>query len=182
MTFMSLIYLNPGDKVWYIIADKYVNDSKYYRGDMVVECLILETQDIYSHPDPDFNVSLWYNRFIDSKANHVSVPQKEVDELGWNKWKQEPPSFVEGLNPVNQFLWIDEPVGHAVTLGDECFLSLSEAMTHARAGSRKHLKRRLVRSRGETQTFIAKTWRMSGDNHPGFIKKPLKKVYVKRKR
>ncbi len=175
-----ITYLNPGDKVWYVIQSYYTRTGTRRQGDLVVECVILETQDIYSHPD--MNASLWYNRYIDSSADYVAVPQKEVDENGWNKWKHEPPSFVENLSPVNQLLWIDEPVGHAITLGDECFLSLAEAMTYARGGSTKHLKRRLVASRGSTQRFIAKTWRRAGESHPGFAKKPLKKVYVKRNR
>ncbi len=182
MGYITGIYLNPGDKVWYIINSYCTRTGTRRQGDLVVECTVLETQDIYSHPDPDFNVSLWYNRYLDSREDHVAVPQKEINDLGWNKWKHEPPSFVENLSPVNQLLWIDEPVGHSIMLGDDCFLSLAEAMKHARAGNAKHLKRRLVASRGSTQRFIAKTWKRAGESHPGFTKKPLKKVYIKRSR
>lgn len=163
MGYLTGIYLKPGDKVWYVIPGAYKSPSSEYKeGDLVVECTVLETQDIYSHPDVDG--SIWYNRFIKSEMDHVSVPTKETDANGWPKWKVERPSFVSNLKPVNQLLWLDEPIGHGITLGDECFLTLADAMKVARAGSKKHLRQRLLRYRR------------------GCIKRPLKKIYIKRRR
>lgn len=172
MGYVTGIYLNPGDKVWYIIRD--------YQGDMIVECTVKETSDVYDVEG--LPGAVWAYRHLDPEHDHVSVPTKELNEGGWNIHKKEPLTWLEGKKPCNQFLWIDEPVGHGIMLGDECFLTLAEAMKAARPSSKKHLRQRLVASRRDTHKFIVSTWKRAGEKHPGFKKLPLKKIYIRRSR
>jgi hypothetical protein len=62
---------------------------------------------------------------------------------------------------VNQFFDIDGPIGHSISLGDECFLTLPEALRMINPSRKKHLKRRLNKTR---------QWSSR--------KFPMKKVYV----
>ncbi len=79
---------------------------------------------------------------------------------------------------ASQFLWIDEPVGHGIQLGIDCFSTLNEALNSLPCSNKKHLKRRLKKVRSTRKKFIISTW---DDKHPGFEFFSSKRIYVKRK-
>lgn len=167
-------YLNPGDKVFMILRVRG-------QGDIVVECTVSEINDIY---DANLGKSVWYSRDING-VDQASIPTAEVDENGWNKYRHL--TLAEFLKEfphakrVNQILWLDEPVGHGIQLGDDVFPSLNEALLYAKPSKKKHLARRLKNYRRSVTGFIASTWERNGERHPGFPKYPNKKVYVRKK-
>lgn len=167
--------LKPGDKVFYIqtIAGRVRRSPRSY----IVECTVTEVNNIYTHPDR--NVSVWHHQFLDLSKEYAEAPTTEKNEDGWPEWEQVDLKRLEGLRLCNQILWIDEPVGHGISLGDECFLTLEEAMDYAFPTRKKHLKRNLKKVRGRVHRFIAGTWRRAGEKHPGFKPLAMKRVYVK---
>lgn len=167
-------YLKPGDKVFMILRVRG-------QGDIVVRCMVIETSDVYN---AGLKYSVWHYNDIDGR-DETSIPIDEVDDNGWNKHRNL--SFSEFMKEfpsakrVNQFLWLDEPVGHGVQLGDDVFLSLNEALLYAKPSKKKHLARRLKNYRRSVTGFIASTWKRNGEKHPGFPKYPNKKIYVRKK-
>jgi hypothetical protein len=164
-----MIYLNPGDKVWYP-----------FHNDIVVQAMVQECNDIY---DNGSKPALWHYRFLD-QPSYVSFPTDQKDENGWHIYKRltEDVLVLQEHARVNQLLWIDEPVGHDIQLGDECFLTLPEALANIRPTNRRHLKRRLKVARGCIRRFINHTWEVNGTEHPEFTRLPAKAVYVVRRR
>jgi len=160
-----MIYLNPGDKVWY----------PYIGHDIVVQALVVEVDDIYSRGDN--KSAVWHYRYIDG-SDACRVATDEKDENGWALCRDVSKEELSQYHRVNQLIWIDEHVGYDISLGDECFLTLHAAMSRVRPTKKKHLKRRLKKARCGSQRFISKTWAMAGDKHPGFEKMPNKKIYV----
>ncbi len=177
----NIVYINPGDKLWYIVR------GHKYPGDIIVPVIANEIDEIYTHPvDPKIG-SCWSHRFIDSSQDYVSVPTSSKDENGWPIFEHKEPSWLKenNMKPCNQFVWIDEPVGHAIQVGDPydgLFLTLNEARKYATPSKKRHLRRRLNYSRTRHHKFIASTWKNNGETHPGFDKLPEKKIYVVKKK
>lgn len=182
MSIFQVTYVEPGAKLWYIVRG-HGRHYNTYRGDIIVPVVAQEVDDIYTHPiNPDLG-SCWRHRYMDG-TDYVSVPTEKKDENGWPVWERKEPSWLGDAKSVNQFVWIDEPVGHAIQVGDHhdgLYLSLHEAQRFALPSKKKHLKRRLQQSRARVHRFIAHTWKYNGDVHPGFTKLPMKKIYVRTK-
>lgn len=149
--------------------DTQVGDQLYLVcHDLVVPVTAVEVQDIYH--DPVHHATIWKNTYADGRVEIIrgQTVLTEDDLVGKEK--------------VNQLVWVDEPVGHAVWVGDPldgCFATLNEALRAVRPSKKKHLKRRLRAYRNSVQRFIASTWKNT--RHPGFQPLPDKKVYVRRK-
>lgn len=135
-------------------------------GSFVVPVRVVEVEDIYD----DVNQSIWHYTYEDG-SERVLQGGKEltVDAL-------------VGKQKVNQYVWIDEPVGHSVSIDsfDDVYLTLNEALLNAHPSRKKHLRRRLKRYRNHFQSFISKTWIDVVGRLPKFEKLPNKKVYVRR--
>jgi hypothetical protein len=162
-----MIYLSPGDKVWYP-----------HQPFLVVQATIEECEDIYDNGDKP---AIWHRRSLNG-ISEISYPTDNIDENGWHIYDHPDESILQDKERVNQLLWIDEPVGHAITLGDECFLTLQEALNTIVPSSKRHLRRRLKRSRGRVKRFIVSTWGNDRQDVPSWWKYENKKVYVKRDR
>jgi len=181
-----IIYIDPGITLYYLIKDtpkSYNKDFTYNsRGDIIVPVIAEEVDDIYEHPEGPDLPAVW--RYRDHKGNdYCSVPTKEINENGWNKYEHKDPSWLGDAKSINQFVWIDEPIGHAIQVGDPydgLFLTLDEAKRYAFPSKKKHLKRRLRAYRRRYCDFIASTWKRAGEVHPGFKKYPEKKIYVRK--
>lgn len=153
-------------------------------GDYVIPVFVEEIEDIYSDdgvfPDAGDKCSVWMT--TSEHGTHATQGSKETGEGGWPVFVERDPKIViEKCKHVNQFVWIDEWLGHSVQINDEVFLTLNEALDYVRPSKKKRLKRRLRQFRRQCTSFIAKTWRMNGERHPGFPKFPDKKVYVRKK-
>lgn len=173
--------VEPGQQLWYIVRGTGFHLTTY-RGDIIVPVTAVEVTDIYTHPDPTRN-AVWRHRRADG-TDYIDVPTGEKNEQGWDVWEKKEISWLNGAPSVNQFVWIDEPVGHAIQVGDYhggLYLTLHEAQRNAIPSKKKHLKRRLQYSRTRHQRFIASTWKTSGESHPGFYSYPDKKIYVRKK-
>lgn len=165
--------LNLGDRVYMPV----------WNGNIVIPCTVVEEEWVYSHPEIDS--SIWRHKGKDEDGNDYDFltisSNTETDELGWPiyhhiNWSEYQEQ--DKLKIVNQFVSVDEPIGHSVQEGDEIFLSLEEALQQLIPSRKKGLKQRLLRYRKNTQNFIAGTW--GKNKHPGFDPLPLKKVYVRR--
>jgi hypothetical protein len=175
-------YVEPGTKLWYVISQPNPYCSRYI-GDIIVPVIAEEVELIYQHPKDTSLPACWRHKLIDG-TDYVSVPLPEKDENGWNKWENKDPSWLGDAKPCNCFVWIDEPVGHAVQVGDHydgIFETLQEAQRYAFPSRKKHLMRRLRAYRRRYHNFIARTWKEVGEAHPGFTKLPNKKIYVRKK-
>jgi hypothetical protein len=180
MSIFQVTYVEPGAHLWFIIKGR-VRHWSTYRGDIIVPVVAEEVEDIYPHPTNPELPACWRHRYMDG-TDYVAVPTVEKDENGWNIYEHKKPSWLGDAKQVNQFVWIDEPVGHAIQVGDRhdgLFLSLQEAQRYAIPSKKKHLKRRLQAYRAHVQGFIAHTWKPL--IHPGFVRGPLKKIYVRKK-
>jgi hypothetical protein len=182
MSIFQVTYVDPGTKLW-LVVKSYGRHKSHYRGDIIVPVVVEEVDDIYSNIDNPEGMACWRYRYADG-TDYVSVPTDEKDEQGWPIYEKKDPSCLGQAKPVNQFVWIDEPVGHGIQVGDKydgLYLTLHEAQRHARPSKKKHLKRRLQAYRAGHERFIASTWEVNGDEHPGFHKLPNKKIYVRKK-
>lgn len=162
--------MKPGGKVFYPVS--------YLK--IIIPCTVVEVEDVFNYPE--FKASIWrYSSLANdgSVGVKISVPTKEVDDLGWPIWRKGAESDLAGLKQCSQFLCIDEPVGHSLLLGDDVFLSLEEARQQISPSNKKNLKIRLKKSRMNREKFIASTWKLDDEKHFGFEKMSLKKVYVR---
>lgn len=146
---------------------------------LVIPCKVIELNNVYQHAD--HSKSIW--RYIEKDRDELNVENDAVNEFGWPGydtfiWADYPDK--DKLQQVNQFVWVDEYVGHAVQVGYDVFLSPNEALKYVPPSKKKHLKRRLKSYRNYTQAFIAGTWEKDGEKHPGFVKLPEKKILVRR--
>lgn len=182
MSIFQVTYVEPGAKLWFIIRGPGYWYSTY-RGDIIVPVIAEEVEDIYVHPENPNLPACWRHRNIDG-TDYVAVPTDKIDDNGWNIWEHKDPSWLGDAKSVNQFVWIDEPVGHSIQVGDRhdgLYLTLHEAQRDSIPSKKKHLRRRLRASRAKVERFIASTWAYNGDTHPGFKKYPDKKIYVRKK-
>lgn len=155
---------------------------------IVIPVTVVEVEDIYA-ADGVFkdagscgngDCSVWMYTSIDG-SKRASQGSIETDEHGWpTSVTRDPEEVIKKCVHANQYLWIDEPVGHSVAIYDEVFFTLQEAMCYIRPSNKKHLRRRLKKYRGRVHRFIAHTWNMNGERHPGFTRLPDKKIYVRR--
>ena len=159
--------LDPGQKVFYSI----------WRECIVVPAIIDE---INEHVTLDDGRSGIINRYIDSSQDNFYLRTDTLDANGWNIFeiqKEVPP--VKSV--YNQLIWIDEPVGHAVLLGDEIFLTLQAALSGVSPSKKKNLKRRLQRERRRKMEYITLS-RSKVGLETKWPKYPEKKIYVHRPR
>jgi hypothetical protein len=147
--------------------------------EMIIKAKVIETDNVWTKEGND--KSVWSFHYLNHDDDYVAISNGERNEQGWemnNSTKDF--TVLEGYKQCSQFLWIDEPTGgHEIYLGEDCFLTLNEAMKHIRPSRRKHLKRKLNKIRSVDKRFIARTW--EPEIHPGFDPYPMKRVYVKRK-
>lgn len=154
---------------------------------MIIKATVVETDNVFTQ-EGNKN-SIWCYRYLDHQHDYVAIPNGKTVEGGWNDYdKTKDLSVLKDMKQCSQFLWLDETTfGHGISLGDECYLTLSEAMKYVEPSRKKHLKRRLNKFRSRSNRFIASTWEEPyqlaeyAQTHPGFKKLPMKKVYVKRK-
>lgn len=138
-----------------------IGDTVYmpvYNG-IVIPCRVVGKEVIYESED---GASSIWGYFRDGEKPQWVKPSEELGEGGWHKWKEvEQPT----TKVVNEFLTVDEPVGHSVQLDDQVFETLKAAMDCLLPTSKKHLARRLKEYRHSTARWIASTWR--SDNRYG---------------
>jgi len=141
-------------------------------GGFVVPAKIIEVQDIYYDPQNPQEPSVWKNTYKNGSVLFFQNGKKDLTE-----------SSIEGKVLVNTLYWVDEPVGHAIWLdgSDGVYENLNEALRNTKPSKRKKLKIRLKQRRRLFERFIAKTWKKAKLNHPGFKKRPDKKIYVRKK-
>jgi hypothetical protein len=154
---------NPGDKLFYLCNDN--------QGSFVIPVTIIEVNNIYTDPIDGMmtNFSIWENKYLNQKTV-IYKGSTFIDE-----------SYIENLTPVNQFVWIDEPVGHGLwpDKSDGLFTTLNEALKYAVPSRKKRLRLRLKKYRRSFMNFIARTWLPL--KHPGFKRYADKKGFIKRK-
>lgn len=148
---------------------------------LVVPVTVIEVNDVYSDngvfADAGEHCSVWLS--TNAKCRYARQGSKETDKNGWSIFvERDPDEVVAKCTHASQFVWIDEPLGHAASLGDDVFLTLNEALQYVRPSKKKHLRRRLKAWRNSSHKFILYTWRKA--KHPGFDKLFDKKVYVRR--
>jgi hypothetical protein len=114
--------------------------------------------------------------------SYASRPTEETDNGGWpiHECIEDYKDLIADKPIRNQFLWIDEPIGHSLTLGDDIFLTLEEALSQIRPTNKKHLKQRLLYFRKRMSGFIRMTWKMNGESGPTFPKWEKKRVYIRK--
>ena len=120
--------------------------------DLVVPATIIGLSNIYVNPAVHKTKGFW--GYITKDSQRFDIPTGKTNQDGWDMYHTQneiPPDSVI----VNQFLNIDEPVGHDVQIGDEAFGSLNEALETILPSSKRHLKRRLQKWRRESIEFIA---------------------------
>lgn len=106
--------------------------------------------------------TLWVKR--DASGIHCTGYVAETKENPWG-FAELPTSVLEGSERVNQFVWIDEPVGHSIQIDDEVFLTVQEALACAAyAPRRKRLRphKKLNRWRRRSLGFINWTRKKAG--------------------
>jgi hypothetical protein len=180
---MKIPDIELGMTLWYLIRGRGYHRPNY-PGDLIVPVTVDEIDDVYHHPDDPKLGPCWRYRRLDG-ADYVSVPIPNHEDRFM--WEYKDPSWLGNAKPVNRFVWIDEPVGHALQVcdvDDGLFFTLEEAMKYAypsKTTDQKILLKRLEAYRKEAEACIAKSWEMSGAKHPGFRSHPPKTVYVRNK-
>ena len=172
-----------------VFKDPVLNlgDLIYFRftRHLVIPATIVEVQEILWREG--LEKAIWVNRRIDGTVE-CETDSGDVDSNGWPVYKPPDETILNGLLRVNQILWIDEPTGHEVDLGWDCFLTLDKALAHCQPTRRWHLRRRLKKWRNEMKRFIAGThFNYFGTKAPkrfvkrvSFSKYPNKPVFCRR--
>ena len=171
-------YFTPvsiGDLLWF----------EFRRG-LIIPVTVIGVSDVVG-PSPALiekyqlrsNVSLWAERHINLSEDHITV-------LKGDDWIALPLTELEDECVwYNQFVWINEPLGHAEQVGDQhCFhLTLAEAVACASVAPRRQRNRahkKLLSWRKHMMGFIDST---KGKHYhavwPEIFKKD-KPVHVKR--
>lgn len=156
--------LKIGDTAYMSCVDNF--------GGFVVPAQIVEVQDIFYNPEMPDEPPVWRNTYQDGLVSFSQSGKQDLTE-----------SCLDGKVLVNTLYWLDEPVGHAIWLdgSDGVYENLNEALRNTKPSKRKKLKIRLKQRRRLFERFIAKTWKKAKLNHPGFKKRPDKKIYVRKK-
>jgi len=177
----QITFVDPGQKVFYPVPGQNI----------IVPAIVEEVNDIYSHIG-DYGIpasgleyrTLWVNRYLNGHVEMRQATPGVVGENGWEVFRDVSFDELFDYRMVNQFVWLDEPTyGHEIQVGDECFLTLAEAMKYICPGSKRHLKRRLNNHRRRNNKFVSSTWIAAGQpTGPIFPKYPPKKIYALRAR
>lgn len=138
---MCIPYVEPGTTVYYPILNE----------DIVVETTVRCSEDVYS----DNGNTLWHFRYADGVSKYDGVLNNEQEDTRLK-------AIVDNNKPVNQFLDINEPIGHALWINDEVFLSVDEALRCVNPSKKKHLRRRLKRWRMRSVQWILSTHCIAG--------------------
>ena len=111
-------------------------------GTFYVRAKIVET--VYVHADPRPEVaSIWRSVFLDG--------EERVTE-----------GDLSGTSIVNQFPYVDWPIGHAAYFGVEGFLTLEEARLAYGSFPKRGKYRRARNYLSRTTRFVDATWRRNG--------------------
>lgn len=172
--FAQLTFVNPGQQVFYPII----------RQNIVVPATVVEVNDIYSHLVEEDHPTLWVNRYLDGRVEMLQERRDVIDDNGYYLFGDVPFDRIFDYRLINQFIWLDEPTyGHEIQVGDECFLTLPEALKQINPGSKRHLKRRLQDHRRRNNRFVASTWIAAGEKRgPDFPRYPARPIYALRAR
>lgn len=199
------VTMTPVDKAYELLQSQYPDEPPLYVGDtvyytlleypraprFVVDAKIVEVQFVISHPTwAKEKSSLWLN--IDPRLpnGHELVGPTlpfEHDDLGWAKQGMHDPSLVldEGVKLGNWFVWVDLPVGHALSPWDEVTPYVDEALSCVRPfrGRVRHAKSALNRYINGGMKFIASTHKkpVSQMGFPNYRRYPDRKIYWRRK-
>lgn len=113
---------------------------------IIIPCEVVGKDVVYEHN----GTTIWAYLTKGSKPKILAPVMGEVFE--WKEISELPSS-----NICNEFLVLDEPVGHSVQLGEQVFETLEEAREHVLPSRKKHLKRRLNHYRFKTARWVAST-------------------------
>lgn len=136
---------------------------------IVIPVKVLEISDIHVASEKvvkDYGLeseTLWVQRT--ASGIHCTGYVAATDKNPWGFSGALPTSVLEGSRRVNQFVWIDEPVGHSIQIDDEVFLTVEEALACAAyAPRRKRLRphKKLNDWRRKSLGFINGTRRRAG--------------------
>lgn len=196
---------NTEEKVYALLQEQYPDEPPLYVGDtvyyllleypreprFVVDAQITEVQFVIVHPEyVKEKHSLWFN--IDPRLpnGYELVGPKlpiEKDELGWPKWHKLDPALVldDGAKLGNWFVWIDLPIGHALSPWTEVTPTLSHALEAATPfrGRKRHAKSALNKFINGGMRFIASTHKkpVTQMGFPAYRRWPDRKIYWRRK-
>lgn len=161
------------------LGEKVFYPFDWYR---VVEATITGLSDVYQVPG--FEYSIW--AYTNETGFHVAMPSGNKNEGGWDipNWTNQLP---DGAELVNQFIDIDEPVGHSIQYypdypgESEFFLTLEEALAHVKPSKRNKKPRiKLKQYRNRRAGFIGGTHTNNGYRWENPFKNlPDKKIYVR---
>lgn len=121
-----------------------------YSQRIVIEVNILELYDIYHYPEKDTSIWHHYDIWGTNRATYGVTGSVNFEYL------EMPVEELSKYRLVNQFPWVDEPIGHAAYVGDDSFLTLKEARRWILPSKKKHLRRRLKESRSWWRDDIKK--------------------------
>jgi hypothetical protein len=162
---MPFFQLDVGDKIWYPF-------NAYF----VVEATVTQLVWVLTHPS--FKRTLWAYAGKDG--------YKLITNTAENVFQFEyldPTEVLAGCTLCKQEVSIDEPVGHAVELGYDVFLTLGEALAavHPHGPCRKRVKRAaLAAKRRGTREFVSGTHHKSVEAM-GWPRLPRKRVYYRKR-
>lgn len=159
---MHEITVNGSSDKSYSLTVCDLNDKVFVLLDrsLIVSATVNELSNIYISPSVhNGKRSFW--GYISNERAEYAIPTEEVDEGGWSKYKVVT-ELPNNAILCNQFIWVDEPFGHGIQIGDEAFATLDEAMSIAVPTRKKHLRRRLQRWRRLSIEFIASTHGLKG--------------------
>ena len=197
--------MNPEEVLYRLLREQYPDEPPLYVGDtvyyllleyprnprFVVDTKIVEVQFVVNHPKyAEEKSSLWFNIDPRLPQGHELVGPKlpiEKDELGWPKWESVSSEIVHdvGVKLGNWFVWIDLPIGHALSPWTEVTPVLSDALHYATPfkGRRRHAKSALNKFINGGMRFIASTQRktVAQVGFPKYRRWPERRIYWRRK-
>ena len=150
-----------------------------FRSGLITEAFVDEIDDILvapQHLQDEFKLSsatVWV--FWNAEGIIQVHGYSKVHEHPWDFYdipKEHWTRFFSESELVNQEVWLDEPIGHAVNLnwGDEAFVDLAEAQAYVKQhwpGDKRQVKRahrKLQTERRRVQSFINRTHELAGSS------------------
>ncbi len=142
----------------------------HYR--FIISAKVVEIQNIWS---VDNGNPIWENLSLEAEGYSEQQEDSVSGEFKFNKV-----GIPSSAKWVNQILWIDEPVGHGVQIGDEVFLTVQEArnsLSQPRPKYKYGAWRKVKQWRRNSMDFIASTHGVTRQklDWPAY---PNKSVYV----
>jgi hypothetical protein len=173
-----------GDTVYYMLLE-YPRNPRF-----VVDTKIEEVQIVISHPVYSKNGSIWFN--IDPllpNGYECRYPRLPIEkgEDGWPIWDDLDMALLAdpGVRLGNWFLWLDLPIGHAVSPYREATPWVDVALSAVTPfkGRRRHAKSALSKFINNGMRFIASTHKKPVEqmNFPKYRRWPERKIYWRRK-